>query len=116
MLGRKRLLQNPWSIKISFQKGSQEGLSTIEQSVSILIYYSSHHPDKNPGNSEAEGKFIELAEAYEVLSDDDKRRIYDKYGEEGLKGGKQQFHDPFDIFSQFGGGGFHGRKIVFDIL
>jgi DnaJ-related protein SCJ1 len=42
-----------------------------------------------------------LAQAYEVLSDDEKRRIYDKYGEEGLKNGGQQFHDPFDVFSQF---------------
>jgi DnaJ-related protein SCJ1 len=35
-----------------------------------------------------------------VLSDEEKRRIYDQYGEEGLKGSGQQFHDPFDIFAQ----------------
>ncbi|KAJ3012967.1 DnaJ- protein scj1 [Thoreauomyces humboldtii] len=70
-----------------------------------------YHPDKNPGDKSAEGKFIECAQAYEVLSDDEKRRIYDQYGEEGLKGSGQQFHNPFDIFQQFGGfggGGFGG--------
>ncbi|KAJ2884365.1 DnaJ- protein scj1 [Coemansia aciculifera] len=69
-----------------------------------------HHPDKNPGDERAHERFIELAEAYEVLSDDEKREIYNRYGEEGLKnqggpgGGGAGFHDPFDIFAQFFGG------------
>ncbi|KAJ1906921.1 DnaJ- protein scj1 [Coemansia sp. IMI 209127] len=68
-----------------------------------------HHPDKNPGDEEAHERFIELAQAYEVLSDDEKREIYNRYGEEGLKnqggpGGGAGFHDPFDIFAQFFGG------------
>ncbi|KAJ3415618.1 DnaJ- protein scj1 [Chytridiales sp. JEL 0842] len=64
-----------------------------------------YHPDKNPGDKASENKFIELAKAYEVLSDEEKRRVYDQYGEEGLKGENQHFHNPFDIFQQFGFGG-----------
>ncbi|KAH8921763.1 DnaJ-domain-containing protein [Atractiella rhizophila] len=73
-----------------------------------------YHPDKNPDDKEAEKKFIEVSQAYEILSDPEQRQIYDKYGEEGLKqhsqgGGHHGFHDPFDVFSRFfGGGGFGG--------
>ena len=45
------------------------------------------HPDKNPDNAEAEKKFKQASEAYDVLSDEEKKKIYDTYGEEGLKGG-----------------------------
>lgn len=45
-----------------------------------------YHPDKNPGDSEAAEKFKEISEAYETLSDDNKRKIYDQYGEAGLRG------------------------------
>lgn len=78
-----------------------------------------YHPDRNPGDSEAEVKFKEAAEAYEVLSDDSKRKIYDQYGHEGLRGrGGPATHDfsrmnVDDIFSMFndifGGGGMGGR-------
>lgn len=66
-----------------------------------------YHPDKSSGD---EQKFLEVAEAYEALSDPTTRKIYDQYGHEGLanhqqRGGQQQHHNPFDLFSQFFGGG-----------
>lgn len=85
-----------------------------------------YHPDRNPGDAEAESKFKEAAAAYEVLADEQKRRIYDQYGHEGLRGsGGPATHDfsrmdPNDIFSMFadifgggfggGGGGGRGRR------
>jgi len=63
------------------------------------------HPDKNPGDTEAETKFKECAEAYEVLSDAEKRKQYDQFGHEGLRGaGMHDFSrmNVEDIFSMFG--------------
>ena len=61
------------------------------------------HPDKNPGDKQAEEKFKEASEAYEVLKDPEKRQIYDQFGHEGLKGrGFNGFSGFDDIFSQFG--------------
>ena len=62
-----------------------------------------YHPDKNPGDKEAEEKFKEAAEAYEVLSDPEKRKLYDQYGHDGLKGvHMHDFRSVEDIFSTFG--------------
>jgi molecular chaperone DnaJ len=62
-----------------------------------------YHPDRNPGDKMAEEKFREAAEAYEVLRDPQKRRIYDQYGHQGLEGsGFSGFGGFEDIFSSFG--------------
>jgi len=57
-----------------------------------------YHPDKNPDDKSAEGKFIEASEAYEILSDSTKKQQYDKYGTVG----DQPHMDMNDIFSNFG--------------
>jgi len=69
------------------------------------------HPDKNPDDPTAEDKFKEAAEAYEVLSNDDKRARYDRFGHQsgGSGGGAQNMEDIFSQFGDiFGGGGFEG--------
>ena len=73
-----------------------------------------YHPDKNPA-PDAANKFAEIATAYDVLSDDDKRETYNRGGEEAVQmaeqRGNQPAHDPFSIFEAFGFGGMggHGR-------
>ena len=77
------------------------------------------HPDKNPGNNEAEDKFKEISHAYEILGDADKRAKYDQFGEaafSGAAGGGTSYQDPFDIFNQFFGGGGGGGSSIFENL
>lgn len=75
-----------------------------------------HHPDKNPGDKDAEAKFKECAEAYEVLSDPDKRARYDQYGHEGLRGTTMHDYSHMDVnsiedlFSAFFGGDVFGGR------
>jgi molecular chaperone DnaJ len=76
------------------------------------------HPDKNPGDKSAEDKFKQIGEAYEVLSDPQKRAAYDQYGHSAFDprmrgaGGGRGFHDPFDVFREV----FGGTGSIFDEL
>ena len=92
--------------------GVERGASDAEVKRSFRRLARELHPDVNAHDPEAEGKFKEAAEAYEVLSDAEKRRTYDAYGHDGLKSGGysphfEDFGSIGDLFSAFfGAGGF----------
>ena len=99
--------------------GVSRGADAVEIKKAYRKLAIQYHPDKNPGNKEAEEKFKEAAEAYDVLSNEEKRRRYDQFGHAGLGSGAEGFgggmsmDDIFahfgDIFGSFGGfGGFGG--------
>ena len=76
-----------------------------------------YHPDKNQGDKEAEEKFKAVSEAYQILSDDNKRAVYDRYGKKGLEGQSGgsggfgfDFGDIESIFDSFFGGGGGGQR------
>ena len=101
--------------------GVQKGASAEDIKKAYRKAAMKYHPDRNPGDKEAEEKFKEVGEAYEVLSDDEKRARYDQYGFAGVDpnyaggagfngfdgfGGFGGFSDLGDIFGDlFGGGG-----------
>jgi molecular chaperone DnaJ len=85
--------------------GVARGATEQEISTAYRKLAIKHHPDKNPGDEEAVQKFKECAEAFEVLSDSDKRARYDRFGHaafEGPGGGSPHFTDVNDIFQAFG--------------
>lgn len=100
--------------------GISKGASEDEIKKAYRKIAIKYHPDRNPGDKEAEEKFKEAAEAYDVLHDPQKRQTYDQFGFEGLSGGAGGFGGDFgggfsmdDIFSMFGDvfggrGGFGG--------
>ena len=101
---------------LGVSKGASEG--EIKKAYRKLAL--KYHPDKNPDNAEAEDKFKEAAEAYEVLSDPEKKSRYDQFGHAGMGGagfggGGMNMDDIFsqfgDIFGgAFGGGSFGGSR------
>lgn len=83
--------------------GVSRGASTPEVKRAYRKAALQYHPDRNPGDAEAEDRFKEAAEAFEVLSDPQKRDLYDRFGHEGpSRAGFSGFSSPEDVFSHFG--------------
>ena len=103
--------------------GLSKGAGEAEIKKAYRTLAKKYHPDLNPGNAEAEAKFKEINEAYDVLSDADKKAKYDQFGHAAFdptaggggyggaySGGFGDFGDIGDIFSSFFGGGFGGSS------
>ncbi len=111
--------------------GVARSASEEEIKKAFRVLAMKHHPDRNPGDDEAAVLFKEAAEAYAVLSDDDKRDTYDRYGHEGLSRSSMPSGDDFetifrgaglgDIFSAafssfFGGGRREAKRLDIDLI
>jgi molecular chaperone DnaJ len=95
--------------------GVNKGASKDEIKKAYRKLAMQYHPDRNPGDKKAEENFKEAAEAYEVLSHDDKRNKYDRFGHEGVSGsafGTEGFSSVNDIFSHFSD--IFGGSSIFD--
>src|ERR1700746_2530996 len=98
--------------------GVSKGATADEIKKSYRKVAMQYHPDRNPGDKAAEEKFKEAAEAYEVLSDTDKKSRYDRFGQSavgssaasegmgGFQGGHMNMEDIFSRFGDIFGGGF----------
>jgi molecular chaperone DnaJ len=80
----------------------ERGVGASELKKAYYRLAKKYHPDHNPNDKEAEEKFKEASEAYRVLSDDDLRARYDRFGMDGVRGGGGGFSGAEDIFSAFG--------------
>ncbi len=95
--------------------GVERGVDAAELKKAYRRVAMKHHPDRNPDDKTAEDKFKEANEAYEILSDDQKRAAYDRHGHAGVEqqagmGGAGNFSDIFgDVFGDIFGGGSRGR-------
>ncbi|CAI5959610.1 unnamed protein product [Closterium sp. NIES-65] len=98
MLGSEQVITTAYTVPRS---ASEDQIKRAYRKLALKF-----HPDKNPGDEEAKKRFQEIGNAYEVLSDGEKRRIYDQHGEEGVKqhSAQQAAGGGQDIFSQFFGG------------
>ena len=124
------LMRRLWKVRILADKrdyyevlGVSKGASGEEIKKAFRKMSKKYHPDLHPGDKEAEEKFKEVNEAYQVLSDDEKRRRYDQFGHAGVDGnaggfggggfggaGGFDFGDIGDIFGDLFGGGFGGGR------
>lgn len=108
--------------------GVQKGASADEIKKAYRKQALKFHPDKNPGDKEAERKFKEISEAYEVLGDENKRHMYDQYGPDALRAGmggagpgpggfssmEEALRTFMNAFGGGGGGGGHGGESIFE--
>src|SRR5438270_6586405 len=103
--------------------GVQKSVTEEELKKAYRVLAMKYHPDRNSGDDEAAARFKEAAEAYDVLSNAEKRQRYDRYGHAGLEGMLPDFgsESPFDLFGDllsglFGGGRRRGPQAGDDLL